>query len=395
MRSIKQYILIFTILTTAFACNTEEDLIPASRDSFIKIIKGQGSETPLKIEQLSDQNLLVVSNTSIFQQTSTNEKIRVLKLNMAGNKVSDPKYFPEDTDQSWRAADAIVTSDGRIIIGGTVADTSLIFFSLNSNLQLVDTQHYKLENAISYELKGFYFDESNNKIIFSGSEIQGGEEGGEEVGFTIYGELDSNDLSLLNVFRSEKAKELPATILYRDLNGRINWVYNSSSSTFLRSNTPQLSLIEELGFLEYKGATNITTKKLIGTNEEIVLFGELDINSQTQLFYSKAYSSELIPFGDKGNHQLNNVKKIESGYLVTGKTEILEEGANSQSDFFISRRGLNGGEVFTETFGSDADEELHDAVMVNNKIYAIGSTIIGINNTLLLLKMDEFGRLSN
>jgi hypothetical protein len=395
MRSIKQYILIFTILTTAFACNTEEDLIPASRDSFIKIIKGQGSETPLKIEQLSDQNLLVVSNTSIFQQTSTNEKIRVLKLNMAGNKVSDPKYFPEDTDQSWRAADAIVTSDGRIIIGGTVADTSLIFFSLNSNLQLVDTQHYKLENAISYELKGFYFEESNNKIIFSGSEIQGGEEGGEEVGFTIYGELDSNDLSLLNVFRSEKAKELPATILYRDLNGRINWVYNSSSSTFLRSNTPQLSLIEELGFLEFKGATNITTKKLIGTNEEIVLFGELDINSQTQLFYSKAYTSELIPFGDKGNHQLNNVKKIESSYLVTGKTEILEEGANSQSDFFISRRGLNGGEVFTETFGSDADEELHDAVMVNNKIYAIGSTIIGINNTLLLLKMDEFGRLSN
>lgn len=395
MRSIKQYILIFTILTTAFACNTEEDLIPASRDSFIKIIKGQGSETPLKIEQLSDQNLLVVSNTSIFQQTSTNEKIRVLKLNMAGNEVSDPKYFPEDTDQSWRAADAIVTSDGRIIIGGTVADTSLIFFSLNSNLQLVDTQHYKLENAISYELKGFYFDESNNKIIFSGSEIQGGEEGGEEVGFTIYGELDSNDLSLLNVFRSEKAKELPATILYRDLNGRINWVYNSSSSTFLRSNTPQLSLIEELGFLEFKGATNITTKKLIGTNEEIVLFGELDINSQTQLFYSKAYTSELIPFGDKGNHQLNNVKKIESSYLVTGKTEILEEGANSQSDFFISRRGLNGGEVFTETFGSDADEELHDAVMVNNKIYAIGSTIIGINNTLLLLKMDEFGRLSN
>lgn len=395
MRSIKQYILFFTILTTAFACNTEEDLIPASRDSFIKIIKGQGSETPLKIKQLSDQNLLVVSNTSIFQEASTKEKIRVLKLNMAGNEVSDPKYFPEDINQSWRAADAIVTSDGRIIIGGTVADTSLIFFSLNSNLQLVDTQHYKLENAISYELKGFYFDESNNKIIFSGSEIQGGEEGGEEVGFTIYGELDSNDLSLLNVFRSEKAKELPATILYRDLNGRINWVYNSSSSTFLRSNTPQLSLIEELGFLEYKGATNITTKKLIGTNEEIVLFGELDINSQTQLFYSKAYSSELIPFGDKGNHQLNNVKKIESGYLVTGKTEILEEGANSQSDFFISRRGLNGGEVFTETFGSDADEELHDAVMVNNKIYAIGSTIIGINNTLLLLKMDEFGRLSN
>ncbi|MGJ3234527.1 hypothetical protein [Marivirga sp.] len=395
MRSIKQYILIFTILTTAFACNTEEDLIPASRDSFIKIIKGQGSETPLKIEQLSDQNLLVVSNTSIFQEASTKEKIRVLKLNMAGNEVSDPKYFPEDINQSWRAADAIVTSDGRIIIGGTVADTSLVFFSLNSNLQLVDTKHYKLENAISYELKGFYFDESNNKIIFSGSEIQGSEEGEEEVGYTIYGELDSDDLSLLNVFRSEKAKELPATKLYRDLDGRINWVYNSSSSTLLRSNTPQLSLIEELGFLEFKGATNITTKKLIGTNEEIVLFGELDISSQTQLFYSKAYTSELIPFGDKGNHQLNNVKKIESGYLVTGKTEILEEGANSQSDFFISRRGLNGGEVFTETFGSDADEELHDAVMVNNKIYAIGSTIIGINNTLLLLKMDEFGRLSN
>ena len=92
---------------------------------------------------------------------------------------------------------------------------------------------------------------------------------------------------------------------------------------------------------------------------------------------------------------MNNVKKIESGYLVTGKTEILEEGANSQSDFLISRRGLNGGEVFTETFGSNSDEQLHDAVMVNNKIYAIGSSIIGINNTLLLLKMDEFGRVSN
>lgn len=395
MRRIKQYILIFTIITTAFACNTEEDLIPVSRDSFIKIIKGQGSETPLKIEQLSDQNLLVVSNTSIFQQTNTNEKIRVLKLNMAGNEVLEPKYFPEDTEQNWKASEAIITSDDRVIIGGTVADTSLLFFSLNTNLEMIDMLYYKLENANSYDLKGFYFDETDNKIIFSGSEIQGGEEGGEALGYTIYGELDSNDLSLLNVFRTEKAKELPATKLYRDLDGRINWVYNSSSSTLLRSNTPQLSLIEELGFLEYIGATNITTKKLIGTNEEIVLFGELDFNSQTQLFYSKAYTSELIPFGDKGNHQLNNAKKIESGYLVTGKTEILEEGANSQSDFLISRRGLNGGEVFTETFGSDADEQLHDAVMINNKIYAIGSTIIGINNTLLLLKMDEFGRLSN
>ncbi|WKV13147.1 hypothetical protein [Marivirga harenae] len=395
MRSIKQYILVLAILTTAVACNTEENLIPASQDAFIKIIKGQGSEVPLKIEKLSDQNLLVVSNTSIFQQTSTNEKIRVLKLDLAGNEVSDPKYFPEETNQNWSAADAIVTADNNIVIGGTVGDTSLIFFSLNSNLQIVDTQHYKLENAISYELKGFYFDESTNKIIFSGSEIQGDEEGGEQLGYTIYGELDSNDLSLLNVFRSEKAKELPATILYRDLNDRINWVYNSSSSTFLRSNTPQLSLIEELGFLEFKGATSITTRKLIGTNEGIVLFGEFDISKQTQLFYSKAYTSEFTPFGDKGNHQLNNVKKIESGYLVTGKTEILEEGANSQSDFLISRRGLNGGEVFTETFGSNSDEQLHDAVMVNNKIYAIGSSIIGINNTLLLLKMDEFGRVSN
>jgi hypothetical protein len=387
MRNIKRHILFFSILMVVFACNTEEDLIPASQNSFIKIIKGEGSDVPLKIEQLSDQNLLVVSNNSNFQQGN---RIRVSKLDLEGDEIIKPKYFPEDSDENWMASDAIVTEDGRIIIGGTVADTSLIFFLINSNLEIVDIQYYKSDNATSYELKGFYFDETINKILFSGGEIHGNIEE-----YTIYGELDPNDLSLQNIFKSNKAKRLPATILYRDLNGTINWVYNSSFSTFLRSNTPQLNLIEELGFLKSKGATNITTKKLIGTNEGIVLFGELDINSQTQLFYGKAFTTNLIPFSDKGNHQLNNVKKIESGYLVTGKTEILEEGANSQSDFFISRRGLNGGDVFTESFGSNADEQLHDAIMVNNKIYAIGSTIIGNDNTLLLLKMDEFGRLSN
>jgi len=392
MRKLKSIILSLIVVAIITACNTEEGLKPASQNSYIKIIKGSGSEVPLKIEQLSDENLIVVSNTSITQQGTTNEKIRVLKLNLDGEVIQPEAVFPKDSDEDWKAKEVIILSDGRIVVGGIAADTSLVFFSLDSNLEIVDFQYYKSDGALSYELNGFYYDESISKILFGGAEIS------DEDEYTFFGELEPSNFAVQNFSRTNKARALPSTTLFKDASGGLNWVYNSATSTLVRSSNSELTVIGDSELLDFDGATSITTKKLIGSEDDIMLFGEVKFNgtnSPTKIFQYRAYSSSEIIFGEEGNNHLNGVKKIDDGYLVTGTTEVQEEGANSQNDFLISKRGPNGSNVFTHSFGSDADEQLHDAVMINNKIFAIGSTIIGIDNSLLLLKMNEFGELKN
>lgn len=380
-------IILSIIVVGISSCNTEEGLVPASKNSYIKIIKGKGSETPLKIEIISDQQLLVLSNNRITVEGNSYDKIRVLKLNLEGDVV-DEAYFPEGNDQNWKASDAIIVNEDKIIIGGTgtVGDSSLIFLSINSNLEETARQIYK-SDAYKYSLTGMSYDDTDNSILFGGSEISNEDE------FTIYGKINLENFIIQNPFKTNKARELPATALFRDNNGRLNWAYNSTTPTLVRSNSMDLKLIEDADFLDFSNDENIITKKLIGSDEGIFLFGELQRNQRIQLFQYKAFSSNPIVFGEDGNNRLNGVKKIENGYLITGTTEISNEGASTQRDFFIA--GPKAGGVFTKSFGSDANEELHDAVMLNNKIYTIGSTIIGFDNSLLLIKLNEFGELKN
>lgn len=388
MRSFKLIILSVVVAVSFYACNTEEGLVPAAQDSYIKILKGLGSETPLSIESLSDEFLVVVCNNRITAQGTTNEKIRVLKLGLSGNIVQE-FYFPKESEQNWVASKTILLPDNRILIGGTVADSSLIFISLDENLQEITTQTYDIKPHI-FSLKGMYYDESANTVLFSGSEVSSDDE------FTLYGEMDADNLTIQNTFRSNKARALPSTALFRDVNGRLNWVYNSAAaSTLVRSNNIQLNLIEGADFLVFSEASNVVTKSLIGSDEDIMLFGELKKNGKTQLFQYKAFTSAPTVFGASGNNQLNGVKKIEEGYLVSGRTEVAKEGNIPQNDFFLSWRTQNGAEVFAKSFGSEANEQLHDAVIINNKIYAIGSSVIRIDNSLLLIKTNKFGELAN
>jgi hypothetical protein len=397
MKKFIPIILPFLAAIIITACNTEEGLEPASQNSYIKIIQGLGSDNPLKIEALDDGTLLIVSNSLIRGQGENVEKIRVLKVNINGT-VLDEKYFPENINQNWIARDMIVLPDNKITIGGALRnenreDTSLVVFTIDANnLDSIASQTYN-SDAETYNMSGLSYDQNSSKILFGGSEIRSG-----NVEFTVYGEMNANDLSDLQTFKSDKVRALPATAFYKDNNGVLSWAYNSETSTLSRSNDRRLNVIDESEDLDFENAENIRTKKLIVTEEgEILLFGETnEPNEPTKIFYYKVFSgNNEVVFGEPGNNTLNGAKRIDGGYLITGSTEILVQGANVQTDFLLSRRTENGGEAFTESFGSDANEQLHDATMVGNNIYSIGSTTLGIENTLLLIKTDKFGRLRN
>ncbi|WP_325120628.1 hypothetical protein [Marivirga sp.] len=385
------------IIMTVFACNTEEGIAPAQQNAFIKIIKGRGTDNPLKIEALSDGNLLIVSNSTINDPISgtITERVRLVRVDANGElPVSNSeRYYPQN--QSWRASQVLVLPNDNIVIGGTignqtVGNTALFFMTVSSSLDSINSQIYT-SGADNYSLTGLNYDEASSRILFGGSEQMDDAEDS-----TFYGELSVDNLTIETFFKTHKAKALPATALYKDSNGRLNWVYNSGNSVLVRSNGINMQQIEDAEPLNFPGSNNIFTKQLLASPEgNIMLFGEHSVNSQIDVFMYQAFSASPIFIGGEGNDELRGVKKIEDGYLISGSSEISRAGANEQTDFFLSRRGPNGGEVFTKSFGSNENEVLHDAVMVNDRIFAIGSTVIGIENTLLLIKTNGFGELED
>lgn len=392
MKYIITTIFSFFILIAFNACNTEDDLQPASQNSYIKIIQGLGSDVPLSINELNG-DLLIVSNSTI--RGNITNKIRVLRTNLNGDVIDElDKYFPNNLDQSWNVKDVLVMGNQRIVLGGTVgADDSLFFLEINAQLDSVSSSFYSSDMA-NYQLTGLSYDETTSKIYFGGSEWNGSEE------YTLFGQLNAADLSIeQQPYRSSKAKALPATPILEDATGGLIWAYNTGNSELVRSPNRSMEQIDDVDDLDFKDSENIVSKKLIGTEDgQIILLGELyDRNEeQRMLFFYEVYSGNgPIIFGENGENQLNGAKKIENGYLVAGSTEVIGDEGGSHLDFYLSRRGQNGGESFSDSFGSDANEELHDAVMINDNIYSIGSTEIGIENTLLLIKTDKFGRLVN
>lgn len=382
------------ILLAFSACN-EEDLTLA-QNSYIKIIQGRGSDEPLSVQEYNG-NLLIVSNSRIVERggQATSNRVRILRVSLNGTVIDQKdKYFPENLDQDWSVKEAVVIDNQRIILGGTVGTgDSLFFLEVNAQLDSVNSQYYNSEDANEYELTGLYYDENSSKIFFGGSEsITNGEE------YTLFAELNASDLSIENRYRSEKALELPSTAILEDGNGGLIWAYNSTESVLMRSPNRDMKLTDEIENLNFDDASNVVSKKLMRTaSGDIIILGELEQISarQRKLFFYNASSGAEAIFGEDGESQLNGAKQIEGGFLIAGSTEINGAGSGNHSDFYLSRRGINGGESFSISFGSDADEELHDAVMVNDDIYSIGSTVIGIENTLLLIKTDKFGRLVN
>lgn len=378
------------IILAFSACNTEEGLKPAAQNSYIKIIQGKGTDAPLSIQEFNG-HLLIVSNSTIVERGITSDRVRILRMDLNGNVLKE-EYYPRNSDQNWTAKDVVLIDNERILIGGTVGgDTSLFFLEVNAQLDSVKSQYYS-SDVENYQLTGLSYDETTSKIFFGGSEwIEEGQE------YTLFGELKTSDLSIEQTFRTSKAKALPATPILEDANGGLIWAYNTVSSVLVRSPNRSMQQIDNIDDLSFDHGENILSKKLIKTEGgEIILFGELDSEGQKMLFFYKAYSAiDPFIFGGDGGNQLNGAKKIENGYLIAGSTEISKEGSSNQLDFYLARRTPGGAEGFSKSFGSDADEELHDAVMVKDNIYAIGSTAIGIENTLLLIKTNKFGELVN
>ncbi len=386
-------VTIFSLLIIAFsACNTEEGLTPAPQNSYIKIIKGKGTDAPLSIQEFKG-GLLIVSNSTIVKGENLSNKVRILRVNLSGEVISgSDKYYPENSDQNWNAKDVVLMDNDRILIGGTVGtNDSLFFLEVNAQLDSVNSQYYSsdLEN---YQLTGLSYNEATSKIFFGGSEWTNGVDE-----FTLFGEMNTSDLSIDQTYRSNKARALPATPILEDASGGLIWAYNAGNSVLVRSNNREMHQIENTDDLSFDGAGDVVSKKLIETEDgQMIILGELDSEGQRMLFFYKAYSGNApFIFGGNGENQLNGVKKIENGYLIAGSTEISEEGSSDQLDFYLTRRTPGGAEGFSKSFGSDADEELHDAVMIDDHIYSIGSTVIGIENTLLLIKTDKFGELVN
>ncbi|WP_375579602.1 hypothetical protein ABWH96_00565 [Marivirga tractuosa] len=381
------HIIFLSCIFLLFGCDSEDDLSPAS-PSYIKIIEGNGADDPIAIRTLSDGTLLIVSNSVSFEQGDQIRKIRILKLNLNGNIINE-QFLPE-SNQNWAARDVLVMQSGDILLASTIqnsigADTSLLFYKINNNLDSIGTSTYN--NEAAYTLFGI--EEDDDGLLFIAQESKGSDS------YPIIGELNSDNLALKrDVKEAKKYDESPSTKVYRNEAGEYVWAYNRTRS-YLTRVQPNLLLVNDQE-INLGNSGDTKAEKLLMREGNPIVFGEVKINQRDQIFYYNQNSGNSFVFGSSANTLLNNVQMTPDGFLVTGYQDLQIEGSeNRQRNFFLSRRNENGGEIFSKTFGTDDNQELTDAVFHNGSIISIGKTVFDGENTLVLIKTDAFGQLKN
>jgi hypothetical protein len=369
------------------ACNTEKEENIVTPNNYIKIIEGIGVDDPIAIRTLSDGNLLVVTNSVSFEQGEQIRKIRLLKLNLEGNIINQ-EYLP-DNEQSWLARDVIRLESNEILLASTIqnqigTDSALLFLKIDENFETLASMTY--ENNATYDLLGV--EESNDEILFIAQETS------ELESYPLIGRLNAADLALEEVKEAFRYDVAPATKVFRNEAGEYVWAYNRNRSYLTKVRPNLLQVNEQEISLSAQGFPQ--ARKLIMLDGNPIIFGEVQNNDRTQLFYYNQNTASSFLFGSIGNTLLNNVQRTENGFLVCGYQDLQIEGSeNRQRNFFLSRRNESGGEIFSKTFGGNENEELSDALMINNGIYTIGKTVFGGENTLVLIKTDAFGQLKN
>jgi len=380
-------ILMIGLSFSQFACNTEKEADIVTPATYYKIIEGEGADEPIAIRTLSDGNLLVVTNSVSFEPSGQIRKIRLLELDFDGNIV-DEKYLP-DNNESWLARDVLKMQNNEILLASTIQnsigmDSSLLFIKINENLELVSSATY--QNEATYNLLGA--EESNSEILFIAQESK------ESDAYPIIGRLNAESLEVISIQEASKYDVAPATKAYRNESGEYVWAYNRARSYLTRAKPNLLQVNDQEIMLNEQGVPK--AEKLLMKDGNPIVFGEIANDNINQLFYYNQNAGISFVFGTSGNTLLNNVQMTEGGFLVTGYQDLQIEGTeNRQRNFFLTRINENGGEIFSKTFGSDFDQELNDALMVDNDIISIGKTVFGGENTLVVIKTDGFGKLKN
>jgi len=387
--SINYFIALLISMLLLAACNTEEGIIVQEAPSFVRIIPGESNDNvPIQLITLSNNDLLIVANSSSFIDAESVSKIRLIRMTLAGEKVYDLSY-PADETTSWSAVDVVYVNDGQIIIGGNTDDNAMLLISVNANGELI-SQKNDYPNASSFI--SISKDDSDAIIALSVSPSN------EELIYTIA----PADLSIVtNALAASTGRQLPeqptSEILLKDdkmiyaINDIINYVSFDEEET--ADVDASLSVID---------ADALSVKFILNDEdaEQSMAFGELRNGNLTQLFSAPSFPSKEITatnfYVQSGNatRSLESARNLQGGFLLSGSTER----PDASSNFLLIKTDAQGKSIFTQVFGAaETENALYDALEIENSIYAVGTTNFdgGASSFIVLFKMDVNGRLLN
>lgn len=398
MRQTKRsfWLLILFITSILWSCNSEEDVLPLESPSFIKIMPGLGFEDiPVRVIPLNEggnlSGFLVLSNTTSFVEGVNSSKIRMTHLSEMGEIINDT-YFPANSNESWSALDVNYSSSDNIIIAGNVRignEGKILFLQTNLAGDSLKSVTKSVENT-SINLVGININGATNDLIFLAALNSGANN-------TMLGALNTETLNL-EWSKIDRARAIPSTSILAIGNHNFSWGYNANNNTEI-ARTDTTFRQSESTFLQFPSASLTRAKSLFNQEggEGITVFGEAVINSTKKVFYHNTLNNNFQQLGKAGNNNtLRKVNKVNDGYLISGNTEITVPGTNNfQKDFLLIKTNENGFPQFTQSFGTSDDEELFDAIIANESIYALGLTIFGDRNSMVFIKTNLKGELKN
>ncbi|PTB90855.1 hypothetical protein C9994_16625, partial [Marivirga lumbricoides] len=197
------------------------------------------------------------------------------------------------------------------------------------------------------------------------------------------GSVNYENLSITWVKRDNKRSNPTTSILPFEENQLAWGVQANNYSEIVRTDTSLLQ--SQSVFVQIPGSSAVQAKSLFAQPQnEMMIFGEANFNTGRKIFFFNTSTGLKGTFAEEGNITLNNAHKVEGAYLLCGAAEIgLAENNTFQKDFLLIKTDDSGREMFRKSFGSSNNEELFDAFIIENRIYAVGSTSFGGVNTLL------------
>lgn len=389
-------IVFFLIGISFYSCNTEEGVAPMDQATFVKILLGRGEDTPVKIDQMADGSLLVLSNSSVADIEGTQTQVRLTKLSMQGEIIWD-RFFPEEGSRTWLAGDMVLSATDEIIIAAdslkATDERNLLFMKVSASGELNATNGISVNEGESVEAKGLVLGE-NGEVHFTAS-LEGAENN------TMRGTFSISDLSLTGEpFRSANGTASPNNSLARLVNGTLCYSTNNAPNPRLVYGISVEGESAPNPIVRVAGASSSTAVEVISNADgsSVYVIGNATFGGDSEPFVNQYQEGELTFSSIYRNENIDRIR----GTFISQENDIWMVGSrqfgvneNAPVEFYLRKVNSNGGSYFERSFGGDDEDIAYDVFATENDIYVVGTTDFADVATLVLLKLDSNGEFTN
>ena len=410
----KQYYIIITFLLTLIlgSCNDEEAAEPGESDTFIKLYGSRYGEDAQDLLVEGDGRIVILSSSDIELDDAEFKRIKVRQLDFRGNLLWESTFPSIELDTelpNYIASSIIKHNDGYLIIGSSInseTNNNMLLLKIDQAGNEVSNIEFSLDNSET-SLDGI------DAVINSSGELKVTALRGTDTQNLWIGTFDPNFNNIPDCSFSFSSAGTDTNLIQGtysedndDIVYSISTLVNKPNSRLVR--VPSCQPTQLTGPLISTGSNNVAAyeiNQLTTSLNGYAMVGTTDKSGNGDIFLARTDSygvlqdSEPIVFESINNFELDGDEEgfgifqtADGGFLIGGSSESNTEGG---SDIILIKTDFKGNVQWFRFYGDQNDEQASEIGQAPDGGYLIlGDTEFGGINTLILIKTDRQGNVN-